>query len=77
MELETVNKLYLELSQVVTAKTAREIELEALLESAHLIARRKGADTAWERFAQSIADAGVGYVTARTYKILPSDSGNG
>ena len=48
-------------------------ELEALLQSAHLIARRKGADTAWERFAQSIANAGVGYITARTYKILPSD----
>ena len=48
-------------------------ELEALLESAHLIARRKGADTHWDRFAQSIADARVGYVTARTYKILPSD----
>ena len=28
MELETVNKLYLELSQFATAKTAREIKLE-------------------------------------------------
>lgn len=28
MELETINKLYLELSQIATAKTAREIELE-------------------------------------------------
>lgn len=27
MELETINKLYLELSQLATAKTAREIEL--------------------------------------------------
>ena len=27
MELETVNKLYLELSQVATAKTAKEIDL--------------------------------------------------
>lgn len=29
MELETINKLYLELSQIATAKTEREQELEA------------------------------------------------
>lgn len=29
MELETVNKLFLELSQFATAKTARELKLEA------------------------------------------------
>lgn len=28
MELETINKLFLELSQFATAKTARELELE-------------------------------------------------
>lgn len=28
MELEIVNKLYLELSQIATAKTARELKLE-------------------------------------------------
>jgi hypothetical protein len=28
MELEAINKLYLELSQIATAKTAREIKLE-------------------------------------------------
>ena len=31
MELETVNKLYLELSQVATAATARELALVAAL----------------------------------------------
>lgn len=31
MELEIINKLYLELSQVATAKTKREIELEDTL----------------------------------------------
>jgi len=31
MELETINKLYLELSQVTTAKTNREIVLESAL----------------------------------------------
>lgn len=33
MELETINKLYLELSQFATAKTARETELENKLKS--------------------------------------------
>ena len=32
MELETINKLYLELSQVATAKTAKERSLEAKLQ---------------------------------------------
>ena len=45
MELETINKLYLELSQFVTAKTDRERRLEDLLTSARVIARRHGADT--------------------------------
>lgn len=31
MSLETINKLYLELSQFATAKTAREIDLEIQL----------------------------------------------
>jgi hypothetical protein len=31
MELETLNKLYLELSQIATAKTKRELELENVL----------------------------------------------
>jgi hypothetical protein len=73
MELETINKLYLELSQVATAKTAREIELENLLRSAHAIAKRKGEDVAWDRFAESIQRMGIGSVTARTYRVLPSD----
>ena len=73
MELETVNKLYLELSQVATAKTKRELELEDLLRSAHAIAVRKGESTAWERFAASCAALGVGAVTARHYKVLRDD----
>ncbi len=31
MDLETINKLYLELSQIATAKTRRELELEVLV----------------------------------------------
>ena len=37
MELETINRLYLELSQIATAKTARELDLEALLAQAELV----------------------------------------
>lgn len=33
MELETINKLFLELSQFATAKTKRELELEAIIEN--------------------------------------------
>ena len=32
MELETINRLYLELSQISTAKTERELELERRVE---------------------------------------------
>lgn len=73
MELETINKLYLELSQIATAKTKREIELEELCRCARNIARRNGVDTAWERFDNELGKAGISPVTARTYKILPSD----
>lgn len=76
MELETINKLYLELSQFATAKTKRELDLEELLRSAHCIALRNGEGTAWERFAESIQKAGVGSVTARTYRVLPTDPPN-
>jgi hypothetical protein len=74
MELETVNKLYLELSQVTTAKTARELELEELLSSARTIAQRKGAATAWDRFDAAVAKAGVSAITAKVFKVLPSDA---
>ena len=73
MTLDIINRLYLELSQVATAKTAREIELEELLHSAKAIADRKGKGTAWERFSESVAKAGISGITARVYKILPSD----
>lgn len=73
MELETINKLYLELSQVVTAKTQREIELEHLVRSACAIAERAGKNTHWERFLNSAARLGLNGITPRTYRILPSD----
>lgn len=56
-----------------TPPTAREKRMEELLTSAAAIAGRCGADTAWERFAASIRDEGIGAITARTYRVLPSD----
>lgn len=43
--------------------------LEELLCSAHCIALRHGADTAWDTFAASIRALGIGAVTARVYKV--------
>ena len=73
MELETVNRLYLELSQFATAKTQRELDLEDVLTSARAIAERKGEGTHWERFSNRIGQLGIGSVTAKTFRILPSD----
>lgn len=54
MELEIINKLFLELSQVSTAKTAKEIQLEKMLfdtndvcRSLYQIVNREGANTNW------------------------------
>jgi len=74
LQLDTINRLYLELSQVATAKTAREIELEDVLRSARAICQRKGEGTAWERFDERIAGIGIGSVTAKTFRILDSDT---
>lgn len=53
--------------------TEREKRMEALLTSAAAIAGRRGVDVAWDRFAASIRDEGIGAITARTYRVLPSD----
>ena len=73
MSNETIDRLFLELSQFTKAKTAREIELEDPLVSARAIAERRGECTAWERFSKRLADAGIGCVTAKVFKILPCD----
>lgn len=51
----------------------REFILTDLLRSARCIAERRGENVAWERFSESIGKEGIGSVTPRTYKILPSD----
>lgn len=48
-------------------------ELRELLRSAYVIADRKGAETAWDRFKASIANTGLNGTTARTYRILPDE----
>jgi hypothetical protein len=51
----------------------RIVELEELVCSACAIADRKGAGTAWDRFLASAAKLHLNGVTARTYRVLPSD----
>lgn len=61
MELETINKLFLELSQVATAKTANEIALEKLLAAA------EPAADGWVDFAKaSVKDYGDATVVLDT-----------
>lgn len=74
MELETINKLFLELSQFATAKTARELELEDLLVSAHAIAKRRGVETAWTRFSERLQSKGIGSITAKVFKTSDEES---
>lgn len=48
--------------------------LEDLLSSAYNIAKRNGENTHWERFAGQLHVHGISPVTAKTFKILPSDT---
>lgn len=48
-------------------------ELTDVLTSARCIADRQGADTAWARFSERIGALGIGSVTAKVFKVLPSD----
>ncbi len=68
-QMETLDKLYLEISQFTHAKTERELELEDLLTSAHAIAKRKGEGTAWDRFSERLTQAGIGSVTPKVFKL--------
>lgn len=54
-------------------KSQRETELEDLLVSARAIAERKGVDTAWVRFSERLGKAGIGCITAKTFRVLESD----
>lgn len=54
METEILDKLYLELSQVTNAKTAREIELYDMLCSCLAVVERKGEHTNWDSLETSM-----------------------
>lgn len=51
----------------------RIAELQDLLISAHAIAVRHGSSTAWERFAARLRGAGIGTITAKTFRVLEGD----
>jgi len=57
VDVECINKLFLELSQFATAKTARQIRLEGMLDDANGVLRstasisaRKGEGVNWDAF---------------------------
>lgn len=60
------------LRMLLSIPDQREQEMEALLRSACAIADRKGAQTAWESFGNSIRKIGLNGITARTYRDLDS-----
>lgn len=51
----------------------RCVTAEELVRSACCIAERRGEVTHWGRFIDSVKAAGLNGVTARTYRVLPSD----
>lgn len=80
MTTETIDKLFLELSQITTAQTQKELwlhqrikELTDLLESARAIAMRKGEDVAWERFAARLGSEGISGITPKVFRVLEGD----
>lgn len=56
MELETINKLYLELGQIATAKSDYILQLEGLIRCFSSVVDRKGKNTDWDRISRSISD---------------------
>jgi hypothetical protein len=71
---ETLRECADGLRMLLAIPDLREQELENLLRAACAIADRKGSDTAWERFGNSIRQVGLNGITARTYRVLPSDA---
>lgn len=68
--VEPVAKLALENS----ALQKRIAVLEDLLTSAYNISNRNGENTHWDRFSSQLFINGIRHVTAKTFKILPSDT---
>lgn len=67
---EKANLLHFrEVVRRVETQAKRIEELEDVLRSAHCIAARRGAETAWDIFAARIAGLGIGSVTPRVFKV--------
>ena len=66
--------LYDEAADEIERLRKRVDELSDLLTSARAIAERKGEGTHWERFSERLGAAGIGSITPRTFRVLPSDS---
>lgn len=78
MELETLNKLYLELSQITTATTAREILLKKQLAEAQKDAERyRWLRERWGRLAESYTDDGGRMAHLRVMSDRDVDAGLG
>lgn len=64
LETDTIDRLFLELSQVTRARTNRDMDFEFALREAnevcrsmHAIVERKGDKTNWKAFQQILGDA--------------------
>lgn len=74
--LKTFAEEYNESTLAENAELKNRINLlEDLLTSAACIASRNGKGTHWERFAKQLKVNGIGNITAKTFRILPSDEG--
>ena len=70
----SLNDRILDLMQERDEAKKRVAELEELLRSACAIAERRGEGTHWGRFIASVNKLGLNGVTARTYRVLESDT---
>jgi len=57
----------------IEALRKRQATLVDILESVRVVCQREGAETAWARLDARIAKEGIGAITAKTFRVLPSD----
>lgn len=73
-EQTKIDEAFLALEKIRTAPTPRESELADILTSVRAICQRKGQSTAWKRLDERIRITGIGSITAKTFRVLPSDT---
>jgi len=60
MQLETINKLYLELAQVATAETAKELAMSRMIHEANAVIRsvwqisERNGEADWQNFRRTL-----------------------